>query len=103
MSRKSLPKVLSRTVFGVVAAGAMVVTPSGAVAQEGCETIEAEPPPDPSTFVPVPEVGFGGGAPAESPRQRTALICSQRSDAVVSGRTYSDTDIKRITLYLLDC
>ena len=42
------------------------------------------------------------GAPAESPRQRTALICSQRSDAVVSDRTYSDTDIKRITLRLLN-
>ena len=66
MSRKFLAKALSRMVFGVVAAGAMVVAPSGAVAQQVCKTIEPEPPPDPSTFVAVPEVCFGGGAPGST-------------------------------------
>jgi predicted AlkP superfamily pyrophosphatase or phosphodiesterase len=42
------------------------------------------------------------GVPAKGPQHRTALICSSRSDAVVSGRTYRDTDIKRLTLELLN-
>jgi hypothetical protein len=42
------------------------------------------------------------GVPATGPQHRTALICSSPSDAVVSGRTYRDTDIKRITLDLLN-
>ncbi len=42
------------------------------------------------------------GVPATEPQHRTALICSVQSDAVVSGRAYRDTDIKRITLELLN-
>lgn len=42
------------------------------------------------------------GVPATAPRHRTALICSVASNAVQSDRRYRDTDIKRITLELLN-
>ncbi len=41
------------------------------------------------------------GVPATEAKHRTALICSVGSDTVQAGRTYCDTDIKRISLELL--
>ena len=42
------------------------------------------------------------GAPVSAPRQHGALICSATTHAVDTGHTYRDTDIKRITLDLLE-
>ncbi len=38
------------------------------------------------------------GLPATGKRDHTALICSALSSAVVTGRTYRDTDVQRISL-----
>ncbi len=42
------------------------------------------------------------GAPVTGPQHRTALICSRVSDAVQVGKVYRDTDIKSMSLSLLE-
>jgi predicted AlkP superfamily pyrophosphatase or phosphodiesterase len=41
------------------------------------------------------------GVPATQPQHRTAMICSKPSTTIEPGKTYHDTDVKRITLELL--
>ncbi|MFQ5591222.1 MAG: alkaline phosphatase family protein [Phycisphaerae bacterium] len=42
------------------------------------------------------------GVPATGDRHRTTLVCSRRCEAIEAGRVYRDTDLKRISLDLMD-